>query len=118
MSAPSQGDPCLEPVERPAIPGGRIRVVEVIATGTNGGAQEHVFGLLTRIDPTRYDVHVVSLSHGSSVRTLERHGIAVTVIDEPDDAIATGALAALLGDLRPEVVHSVQIGRASCRERV
>ena len=106
MSVPSQGDPCLEPVERPAIPGGRVRVVEVVATGTNGGAQEHVYGLLTRIDPTRYDVHVVSLSHGVSVRKLERHGVTVTVIDEPDDAIATGALAVLLGDLRPEVVHN------------
>ena len=106
MSAPTQGDPCLEPVPRTALPGGRIRVVEVLATGTNGGAQEHVFGLLTRIDASRYDVHVVSLSQGSSVRKLERHGIAVTVIDEPDDAIATGALAALLGDLRPEIVHN------------
>jgi glycosyltransferase involved in cell wall biosynthesis len=106
LSAPGPGDPCLEPVHRPAVPGGRVRVVEVLATGTNGGAQEHVFGLLTRIDPSRYDVRVVSLSPGSSVRKLEREGIPVTVIDEPDDAIATGALAALLGDLRPEVIHN------------
>ena len=106
MSAPALGDPCLEPSTRPVVPGGRIRVVEILATGTNGGAQEHVFGLLTRIDPSRYDVHVVSLSQGSSVRKLERSGIAVTVIDDPDDAIATGALAALLGDIRPEVVHN------------
>jgi glycosyltransferase involved in cell wall biosynthesis len=106
MSAPGPGDPCLEPVARPMVPGGRIRVVEVLATGSNGGAQEHVFGLLTRLDPARYDVHVVSLSHGSSVRKLERHGIPVTVIDQPDDAIATGALAALLTDLRPEVLHN------------
>ena len=106
MSVPSPSDPCLQPVERPIVPGGRIRVVEVLATGTNGGAQEHVFGLLTRLDSTRYDVHVVSLSPGSSVRKLERHGIEVTVIDEPDDAIATGALAALLSDLRPEVIHN------------
>jgi len=106
MSAPGPGDPCLEPVQRPVVPGGRIRVVEVLATGTNGGAQEHVFGLLTRLDPSRYDVHVVSLSPGSSVRKLERHGVPVTVIDEPDDAIVTGALAALLTDLRPEVLHN------------
>jgi len=94
--------------EPPAIPyaAGRVRVVEVLATGTNGGAQEHVFGLLTRIDPRRYDVHVVSLSPGSSVRKLAREGIPVAVIDEPDDAIATGALAALLTDLRPDVIHN------------
>jgi glycosyltransferase involved in cell wall biosynthesis len=106
MSAPVLGDPCLEPATRPVVPGGRVRVVEILATGTNGGAQEHVFGLLTRIDSARYDVHVISLSPGSAVRKLERHGIPVTVIDEPDDAIATGAVAALLADLRPEVVHN------------
>jgi glycosyltransferase involved in cell wall biosynthesis len=81
-------------------------VLELLATGTNGGAQEHVYGLLSRIDAARYDVHVVSLSLGSAVRKLERHGIPVTVIDEPDDAIATGALAALMGDLRPDVIHN------------
>jgi glycosyltransferase involved in cell wall biosynthesis len=106
MSAPAPGDPCLEPVDRPIIPGGPIRVVEVLATGTNGGAQEHVHGLLTRIDPTRYDVRVLSLSPGSTVRKLERSGIPVTVIDEPDDAIATGAVAAFLTELRPEIVHN------------
>lgn len=106
MSAPVPGDPCLEPVARPVVPGGRIRVVEVLATGTNGGAQEHVLGLLTRFDSSRYDVHVVSLSQGSTVRKLERNGIPVTVIDEPDDAIATGAVAVLLADLRPEIVHN------------
>jgi glycosyltransferase involved in cell wall biosynthesis len=106
MSAPALGEPCYDPTPRPALPGGRVRVVELLATGTNGGAQEHVFGLLTRIDAARYDVHVISLSPGSAVRKLQRHGIPVTVIDEPDDAIATGAVAALLGDLRPEVIHN------------
>jgi glycosyltransferase involved in cell wall biosynthesis len=106
MSAPALGEPCYDPIPRPAVPGGRVRVVELLATGTNGGAQEHVFGLLTRIDAARYDVHVISLSPGSAVRKLQRHGIPVTVLDEPDDAIATGAVAALLGDLRPEVIHN------------
>ncbi len=106
MSAPIPGEPCFEPVPRPAVPGGRVRVLELLATGTNGGAQEHVYSLLSQIDAARYDVHVVSLSPGSAVRKLERHGIPVTVIDEPDDAIATGALAALMGDLRPEVIHN------------
>jgi len=106
MSAPLVGDPCYDAPPRPTIPGGRVRVVELLATGTNGGAQEHVFGLLTRIDAARYEVHVISLSSGSAVRKLQRHGIPVTVIDDPDDAIATGAVAALLGDLRPEVIHN------------
>jgi glycosyltransferase involved in cell wall biosynthesis len=100
-------DPCLTPVRRrPVRSRERIRVVQVMATGTNGGAQEHVFNLVTRMDPSRYDVSVVSLSPGSAVRKLERAGIDVTVIDEADDAIATGILAAHLADIRADVVHN------------
>ena len=86
--------------------GDRIRVVEVLATGTSGGAQEHVFGLVSRMDHARFDVSVVSLSPGSAARKLERAGFEVLVIDEHDDAIATGALAAHLVDVRPDVIHN------------
>jgi len=107
MITQPEWDPCLEPLPRPALGGpDRIRVVEVMATGTNGGAQEHVFNLVTRMDHERYDVSVVSLSPGSAVRKLQRHDIDVTVIDEPDDAIATGILAAHLADVRPDVIHN------------
>ena len=83
----------------------RVRVVQVMATGTNGGAQEHVFNLVSRMDHDYYDVSIVSLSPGSAVRKLQRAGFGVTVIDEPDDAIATGILAAHLADIRADVVH-------------
>ena len=107
MSAPLPSDPCLEEVARPPLAGGRrIRVVEVLATGSNGGAQEHLYSLLTRIDPDRYDVSVVALSPGSAVRKMQRAGIPVLVIDEVDDAIAVGALAAHLGEARADVVHA------------
>jgi glycosyltransferase involved in cell wall biosynthesis len=104
-------EPCWEPPRRPALAphvarGERIRVVEVLATGTNGGAQEHLFGLVTRIDQSRFDVSIVALSPGSAVRKLERAGFPVLVIDDPDDAVATGALAAHLVDARPDVVHN------------
>jgi glycosyltransferase involved in cell wall biosynthesis len=107
MTPEAAWDPCLSPVRRsPARRRDRIRVVQVMATGTNGGAQEHVFNLVSRMDSSRYDVSVVSLSPGSAVRKLERAGIDVTVIDEPDDAIATGILAAHLADVRADVVHN------------
>jgi glycosyltransferase involved in cell wall biosynthesis len=107
MTPEAAWDPCLSPVRRsPARGRDRIRVVQVMATGTNGGAQEHVFNLVSRMDSSRYDVSVVSLSPGSAVRKLERAGIDVTVIDEPDDAIATGILAAHLADVRADVVHN------------
>jgi glycosyltransferase involved in cell wall biosynthesis len=77
-----------------------------MATGTNGGAQEHVFSLATRLNAARYDVRVVSLSHGSSVRRLQKAGIEATVIDEPDDRLAVLALAKELAAFEPEVVHN------------
>ncbi len=99
-------DPCSEPPDRDPVDGGRVRVVEVMATGTNGGAQEHVYSLVTRLNRECYDVRVVSLSHGSSVRRLQRAGIDVTVVDEPDDRGAARALAELLAPFQPEVIHS------------
>ena len=100
-------NPCFDTMARP-VPAGdrRIRVVEVLATGTSGGAQEHLYGLVTRMDPTRYDVSIVALSPGSAVRKLQRAGFDVLVIDEPDDAIAVGALAAHLVEVRPDVIHN------------
>ena len=107
MGAPLPDEPCIDLPARPPIPGGRpLRVVEVLATGTNGGAQEHVYSLLSRLDRTRYEASVVSLSPGSAVRAIQRLGIPVIVFDEPDDAIAVGALAAHLSDVGAEVVHN------------
>jgi glycosyltransferase involved in cell wall biosynthesis len=106
VTAPQPWDACLEPVERPVLTAGRIRVVEVLATGTNGGAQEHLLSLVTRIDKSRYDVSVVALSGGGAVRKLKRADIPVIVIDDPDDAIAVGALAAHLAEVRADVVHA------------
>ena len=107
MGAPPTWDPCLAPVEHVPMPGPmRVRVVEILATGTNGGAQEHVYGLMTRMDTTHYEASVVALSGGSAVRKLERHGFDVTVIDEPDDAAAVRALTAHLSIVRPDVIHT------------
>jgi len=99
-------EPCNDTIERVPADGGRVRVVEILATGTNGGAQEHVYSLVTRLDPDCYDVRVVSLSHGSSVRRLQKAGVEVTVIDEPDDRLAVRALADELAPFQPEIVHN------------
>jgi glycosyltransferase involved in cell wall biosynthesis len=107
MALPTTLDPCLAPLEHFPMPGPpRVRVVEILATGTNGGAQEHLFSLLSRLDQTRYDASVVALSSGSAVRKLQRAGVDVTVIDEPDDADAIRALTALLADVQPDVIHT------------
>ena len=107
MTRPLPGDPCVAPMVHTPVPGRpRVRVVQVMATGTNGGAQEHVFNLVNRLDHGFYDVSIVSLSPGAAVRKLQKHGFEVTVIDEPDDAIATGILAAHLADARADVIHN------------
>ncbi len=107
MTKPLPSDPCVAPMVHLPVPGReRVRVVQVMATGTNGGAQEHVFNLVNRLDHDFYDVSIVSLSPGSAVRKLQRAGFEVTVIDEPDDAIATGILAAHLADARADVIHN------------
>ena len=107
MGRPAPDDPCLEPVERGPLPDGRrVRIVEVLATGTNGGAQEHVYSLVSRLDRSRYEASVVSLSPGSAARRIARLGVPVTILDEHDDAVAVGALTALLAEIRPDVVHN------------
>jgi glycosyltransferase involved in cell wall biosynthesis len=106
MTPPLTGDPCLEPVNWPAVAGGRVRIVEILATGTNGGAQEHLFSLLSRLDRSRYDASVIALSGGSAVRKLQRAGFPVSIVEDPDDAIATGVVATLLADINPDVIHN------------
>ncbi|HYK94629.1 MAG TPA: glycosyltransferase family 4 protein [Candidatus Dormibacteraeota bacterium] len=101
-------DPCFEPVVRLPLPASRdrIRVVELLATGTNGGAQEHVFNIVSRLDRSRYDVSVLSLGNGAAIRRLERAHIDVCVLDEMDDAEAIQAVAAHLGAVKADVVHN------------
>jgi glycosyltransferase involved in cell wall biosynthesis len=99
-------DPCRHDlVPRGAAGGERIRVLELVATGSNGGAQESVLNLLSRIDRTRFDVRVISLSDGSSVRKWRATGIPVEVIDEPDDDRAVDQLTRELIAWTPEVIH-------------
>ncbi len=97
--------PCFDAPARPT-PIRRLRVVELLATGTNGGAQEHVLNLLSGLDRSRYEATVVALSDGAAVRKLRRAGFEVTVIDEPDDAVAIRALVVRLADDRADVVHN------------
>lgn len=105
---PLPADPCFEPVVRLPLPASRqrIRVVELLATGTSGGAQEHVYNLVTRIDRERYDASVLSLSGGAGVRRLERAGVSVCVLDDMTDEAAIEAVAAHLAAVRADVVHN------------
>jgi glycosyltransferase involved in cell wall biosynthesis len=84
----------------------RPRLLQLLATGGNGGAQESYTGLLLRLDRTRYDVRALSLSEGSAVHRLRRLGVRVDVIDEPDDELAVRELAAWLRREEIDLVHA------------
>jgi glycosyltransferase involved in cell wall biosynthesis len=101
-------DPCFEPVIRLPLPGSRdrIRVVELLATGSSGGAQEHLYNLVTRLDRARYDVSVLALSGGPGVRRLERTDVPVCVLDDMTDDEAIAAVAAHLAAVDADVVHN------------
>jgi glycosyltransferase involved in cell wall biosynthesis len=77
-----------------------------MASGAGGGAQVSVQNLVTRLDPSRFDTEVVSLSEGPAVRRLRTAGVTVHVIDEPDDAAAVTRLLALFRDRPPDIVHN------------
>ena len=84
----------------------RPRVLQLLATGGNGGAQESYTGLLLRLDRARYDVRALSLSAGSAVSRLRALGVDVDVIDATDDAVAVRELAAWLRRNEIDLVHA------------
>ncbi len=84
----------------------RPRLLQLLATGGNGGAQESYTGLLLRLDRSRYDVRALSLSRGSAVQRLHRLGINVDVIDAADDEAAVRELAAYLRRNEIDLVHA------------
>jgi glycosyltransferase involved in cell wall biosynthesis len=81
-------------------------VLQLLATGGTGGAQESYTGLLLRLDRSTYEVRALSLSAGSAVHRLGRLGVQVDVIDEADDEAAIRELAAYLRREEIDLVHA------------
>jgi glycosyltransferase involved in cell wall biosynthesis len=84
----------------------RPRILQLLATGGNGGAQESYSGLLLRLDRSRYEVRALSLSRGSAVQRLRRLGLEVEVIDEADDEGAIRELTAYLRRQEIDLLHA------------
>ncbi len=80
-------------------------MAELVASATNGGAQEHVASLLSHIERDAYDVRVISLSEGSSVRRWRALGVPVEVVREDGDDAVVERVAKLLEEWRTQVVH-------------
>ncbi len=84
----------------------RPRILQLLATGGNGGAQESYTGLLLRLDRSKYDVRALSLSAGSAVQRLRALGIPVDVLDQTDDELAIRDLTAWLRNEEIDLVHA------------
>ena len=84
----------------------RPRILQLLATGGNGGAQESYSGLLLRLDRSAYEVRALSLSRGSAVQRLRRLGLEVEVIEQPDDETAASELAAYLRREEIDLLHA------------
>ena len=84
----------------------RPRLLQLLATGGSGGAQESYSGLLLRLDRAKYEVRALSLSSGSAVQRLRRLGLKVEVLDQPDDEAAVRELAAWLRREEIDLVHA------------
>jgi glycosyltransferase involved in cell wall biosynthesis len=84
----------------------RPRILQLLATGGSGGAQESYTGLLLGLDRSRYEVRALSLSAGSAVQRLRSLGVPVEVVDEADDEAAVRELVAWLRREEIDLVHS------------
>lgn len=84
----------------------RPRILQLLATGGSGGAQESYTGLLLRLDRRRYDVRALSLSAGSAVARLRALGVNVEVLDETDDDRAVATLATWLRREEIDLLHA------------
>ncbi|MFM8914968.1 MAG: glycosyltransferase family 4 protein, partial [Candidatus Limnocylindrus sp.] len=107
MAKPKAGEHCGGRAPAGPLPDGtRLRVVQLLATGTNGGAQESVVSTVLRLDSSRHEANVISLSHGSTIARLQRMGYATEVIEEPNDMRAAELLAERLIQLSAQVLHA------------
>ena len=84
----------------------RPQLLQLLATGGSGGAQESYTGLLLHLDRSRYEVRALSLTKGSAVQRLARLGVAVDVIDETDDEAAIRELTAYLRRHETDLLHA------------
>jgi glycosyltransferase involved in cell wall biosynthesis len=84
----------------------RPRILQLLATGGSGGAQESYTGLLLRLDRSKYEVRGLSLSAGSAVQRLRALGLPVEVLEQADNDLAVRELARWLRREEIDLVHS------------
>jgi glycosyltransferase involved in cell wall biosynthesis len=84
----------------------RPRVLQLLATGGTGGAQESAIALLVHLDRSRFAVEAVSLADGRTVQRLRELGIRVTVTPPQDDESTVRELVAHLRRRQIDLLHA------------
>jgi glycosyltransferase involved in cell wall biosynthesis len=84
--------------------------MQLVATGTNGGAQEHVAALLSGLDRRRFDVRVISLSEGSAVARWRQSGVPVEVVTAVNELRLVAEVADRVADWQTQVLHGHMFG--------
>jgi glycosyltransferase involved in cell wall biosynthesis len=85
---------------------GKIVVTELMASGAGGGAQVHVQNLVEGLDPSRFDVEVITLTDGPAVRRIRAIGTTVHVVEEAEDGAALAGVLSLLRQRPPDIIHN------------
>jgi len=84
----------------------RTRVLQLLATGGTGGAQESAIAVLLHLDQSRFEVEAVFLSDGRTVQRIRELGIPVTVIPSQDDESTVRELVAHLRRREIDLLHA------------
>ena len=100
-----------------------LKVVHIIPTLDQGGAEKQLCLLSAHLDRSRFETHVIVLTHsGPREASLRAHGIPVHSIGKRGkfDPTAYWRLKAKLLELRPDIVHTWlfaanSYGRAAAR---
>ena len=100
-----------------------LKVVQIIPTLDQGGAEKQLCLLSAHLDRSRFETHVIVLTHsGPREESLRAHGIPVHTLHKRGkfDPTAYWRLKAKLQELRPDIVHTWlfaanSYGRAAAR---
>ncbi len=87
----------------------RIRVLQIIPTLDQSGAEKQLYLLAKHLPRDRYDVHVVCLTRGGPyAKLLEEAGIPVTVLGKrfKIDPWIVSRLSKLIKGLKPDIVQT------------
>jgi glycosyltransferase involved in cell wall biosynthesis len=82
------------------------RVLQLLATGGTGGAQESAIAILVHLDRSRFEVEAVCLTEGRTVRRIRELGIHVTVIPPQDDESTVRNLVAHFRRRKIDLLHA------------